>query len=290
MEEVEEANRAAVESCHRLINLLSHPQDQTQYRNLMLQTGEAVFRFKRVVSLLDSGFGHARVRKVKKIQTFFPQNILLENPIPKTDHQSKPLQLLPINSVENLSQEIGPNVRSTLTLGNPSFETSSNGKNPLQIPQQTLPSNYHFLQQQQQQQRFQLQQQQLKAEMMYQRSSSGVSLNFDSSTCTPTMSSTRSFISSLSVDGSVANLDGNGFHLMGPAGSSDQNSFQQKRRCSGRGDDGSLKCGSSGRCHCSKKRSTLLHTHLSNLVTRFVFIASLMSFCLPFVHLIGSIG
>ncbi|RVX20438.1 putative WRKY transcription factor 21 [Vitis vinifera] len=66
------------------------------------------------------------------------------------------------------------------------------------------------------------------------------------------MSSTRSFISSLSVDGSVANLDGNAFHLIGPA-RSDQNSFQHKRKCS-RGEEGSVKCGSSGRCHCSKKR------------------------------------
>lgn len=95
-----------------------------------------------------------------------------------------------------------------------------------------------------------------QAEMMFRKSnSSGINLNFDSSSCTPTMSSTRSFISSLSIDGSVANLDGNAFHLIGAPRSSDQNS-QHKRKCS-RGDDGSVKCGSSGRCHCSKKRLDL---------------------------------
>ena len=37
MEEVEEANREAVESCHRVLSLLSEPQDQVQYRNLMVK-------------------------------------------------------------------------------------------------------------------------------------------------------------------------------------------------------------------------------------------------------------
>lgn len=147
------------------------------------------------------------------------------------------------------------------------MELSTNGKNPLQPAQQAPPTQYHFLQQQQQQQQVQQQQQQQQrlflqqqqqqmkhqAEMMYRRSNSGINLNFDSSSCTPTMSSTRSFISSLSIDGSVANFDGNSFHLIGAPLSSDQNS-QHKRKCSARGDDGSVKCGSSGRCHCSKKR------------------------------------
>uniref|UniRef100_A0A5B6ZRE7 WRKY domain-containing protein n=1 Tax=Davidia involucrata TaxID=16924 RepID=A0A5B6ZRE7_DAVIN len=244
MEEVEEANKAAVGCGHRVLSLLSQPQDQIQYGKLMVETAEAVFRFKRVVSLLDTGLGHARVRKVKNSQTPFPQNILLDNPVCKTDHQPKPLHLLQTNSHANPIQEMGSNAKSSLTLGNPSLEMSSNGRNPPQIAQQTPNTNCHrFLQ---------LQQQQLKqqAEMIYRRSNSGINLNFDSST----MSSTRSFISSLSIDGSVANLDGNSFHLIGAAHSSDQNSHQHKRRCSGRGDDGSVKCGSSGRCHCSKKR------------------------------------
>ncbi|PKI40243.1 hypothetical protein CRG98_039361 [Punica granatum] len=94
---------------------------------------------------------------------------------------------------------------------------------------------------------------------MYGSSNSGISLNFDSSSCTPTptptpaMSSTRSFISSLSMDASVANMDASSFHLIGAARTSDQNSHH-KRKCSGRGEDGSVKCSSNSRCHCSKKR------------------------------------
>ncbi|KAJ8534684.1 hypothetical protein K7X08_016412 [Anisodus acutangulus] len=245
MEEIEEANRVAVESCHRVINLLSQKPHHDHKHELVRETGEAVHKFKKVVTLLNSNLGHARVRKAKKINTPFPHNLLLDNPSCKIDDQPKALQLLPV-------PEIGSNVKSTLTLGNPSLELSSHSKNPLQLAQQTNLASYQFVQQQR---RYQLQQQQ-QADMMYRRSNSGISLNFDSSTCTPTMSSTRSFISSLSIDGSVANLDGSngGFHFIGASPSADQSSFQHKKRCSGRGEEGSVKCGSSGRCHCSKKR------------------------------------
>ena len=37
MEEVEQANRVAVESCHRVLSLLSQPRDQVQHRNLMVE-------------------------------------------------------------------------------------------------------------------------------------------------------------------------------------------------------------------------------------------------------------
>uniref|UniRef100_M1A338 WRKY transcription factor n=1 Tax=Solanum tuberosum TaxID=4113 RepID=M1A338_SOLTU len=154
MEEIEEVNKAAVENCHRVISLLSsRTHDQISYTNLVRETGEAVHKFKKVVTLLNSTLGHARVRKSNKFKTPLPHNILVENPNCKIDDHAKAL---------------------------------------------------------------------------------------------------RSFISSLSVDGSVAN--GNSFHLIGASHSADQSSFQHKRKCSGRGDEGSGKCGSSGRCHCSKKR------------------------------------
>jgi hypothetical protein len=254
MEEIEEANRKAVECSYRVLRLLSQPQDQTQLRNMMVETGEAVFRFKKVVSLLNSGLGHARVRKVKRIPTPFPQNILLDNLSRRTDHLSQN------NFLQNPIQEMGSHVKSTLALGNPLLDTPLNGKTPLQLAQQIPQAKHHYFIQQQlqkQQEMIQLQQQQQMKQQaeMYRRSNSGINLNFDSSTCTPTMSSTRSFISSLSIDGSsVANMDGSGFSLIGAAGSSDQNPHPHKRRCSGKGDDGSTKCASSGRCHCSKKR------------------------------------
>ncbi|KAK8588357.1 hypothetical protein V6N13_087286 [Hibiscus sabdariffa] len=232
MEEVEAANKAAIESSHRVLIILSQPQDQVNYRNLMAETGEAVFKFKRVVSLLNSGLGHARVRKLRKSQTPFPQTPLLDSP-----HCNV--------------QEPSSHAKKSLCLGNPSSEWSSNGKNPLLLSQQTPLGQYHFLQKQQQMKH-------QAGMMMFRKSNgSGISLNFDSSSCTHTMSSTMSFISPLNIDGSVANMNETGgscFHLMGAHRSSDQGS-QHKNKCYGKvEEEGSIKCGSSATCHCSKKR------------------------------------
>lgn len=266
MEEVERANSAAVESCYRVINLLSQPQaHNNHYRNLADQTGEAVHNFKKVVSLLNSTSGHARVRKLNKIQSPFPQNIFLENPITITDHhhQYKPLQLLQFCPPLDNSpiQEVGSSLKSglTLTLANPSLELSSHGKDRLLLDHRTptpLPS-YHFLQH--------LQQLKHRGDLISRSSNSGVSLNFDGSTCTQT---TRSFMSSLSVDGSVGNSDRNPFNLMGSTTqSADRSSYNHKRRCSVAGEEGSVKCGGSGKCHCSKKRCSFLACLFSDSIT-----------------------
>ncbi|KAF5188441.1 Wrky1 [Thalictrum thalictroides] len=282
MEEVEEANKAAVESCNRVFNLLSKPLDQNGYRNLMGETGEAVAKFKKVVSLLSTGLGHARVRKQKKnlqFQSPFPQNIFLDKPNPSTDTSHNPLQLLQNNFHKNQIVEVSLTAKNPEQFTQKMFLESSaldrgsvskasltfSSQRPSVTPYQLFQQQQHqqaqrfqlqLQQQQQQQQQLQQQQQQqmkFQAEMMQRRSDSGISLKFDSPSCTQTMSSTRSFMSSLSLDGSVANMSGNSFHLIGAPQSS--NSHQNhKRRCSGRGPDGSVKCGSSGRCHCSKRR------------------------------------
>ncbi|XP_051120498.1 probable WRKY transcription factor 39 isoform X2 [Andrographis paniculata] len=237
MEEVERANSAAVENCHAVINILSKPQDESQFEKLAEQTGEAVHKFKKVVSLLSpTNHGHARVRKHLKFQIPWPQNTFLENPIFTTD-ETTPKQLLQIHD-----QETDPNAKNAPPVANTALELCHHGKT-LQLPQQTPLPNHHFLQQQQLRHH--------RADLMFCLSNKGgLNLNFDSSTCTPTMSSARSFISSLSMDGSVANLSRDSYCLIGAARSADQSSYQYKRKCSGK--DGNGKCG--GRCHCSKKR------------------------------------
>ncbi|THG04867.1 hypothetical protein TEA_010108 [Camellia sinensis var. sinensis] len=247
MEVVEEANKSAVESCHRVLTLLCHSQDQVQNKTLMV---EAVFKFKRVVSLLSGSLGHGRVRKLKKFKPSLPQNIFLESPNHQTNFP-KPLQLLPTSFPEN-----------------PIPETDSKPGNSLQFSQKiflekqnflTRPSQRHQFLQQQMMQRLHLhQQQQMKfhADMAYARSNnSGINIKFDGCSSAQTMSSNRSFISSLSMDGSAASLNGNSFHLIGVPQTSDQTSQQSRKRCSCRGEDGTVtKCVSSGKCHCSKRR------------------------------------
>ncbi|RRT70116.1 hypothetical protein B296_00025818 [Ensete ventricosum] len=56
---------------------------------------------------------------------------------------------------------------------------------------------------------------------MFRRSHSAINLKFESSSHTPSASTARSFLSSLSMDGSVASFDGKSFHLIGGPASSD---------------------------------------------------------------------
>ncbi|XP_058002691.1 probable WRKY transcription factor 74 isoform X2 [Hevea brasiliensis] len=262
MEEIEEVNKAAVESCHRVIGLLCQPRDQVLSRNLMMETREAVSKFKRVVSLLSTNFGHGSVRKLKTFRSSLPQNIFLDSPNCRAILAPKPLQIVPANFLETPLSEMHSKSKSCTQpiqktfLENPVFEMNSNARPPIQNTQIKPSQHYQFLQQQQQIQRMQFQQQQQMnyADVMFSKSNSGINLKFDGSTCTPVISSTRSFISSLSVDGPVANFDGDSFHLNGVPQSSAHISQQKRRKCSARGEDGSVKCGSSGKCRCSKRR------------------------------------
>nr|QGQ64045.1 WRKY transcription factor 22 [Santalum album] len=268
MEEVEEANKAAVERCHRVLAHLSQPKDMAQYRTLTVETGEAVSKFKKVVSILGNATGHSRVRKLNKFNSTLPQRIFLDYPHSNPSPSPKPLQLLPSsNSPEKPpNPEVGSRpftslqITQKMFLETPAFDVGLKPPPPHVVQQKPL-QQYQLLQQQQNQQRLQLQQQQqinYQADMMYSRSKSGVNIKFDGSSCTtPTMSSTRSFISSLSMDGSVANLDRNSFRWIGAGPQLSDSSLQQRKRCSGRGEDGSVKCGgSSSKCHCSKRRKS----------------------------------
>ncbi|XP_050220960.1 probable WRKY transcription factor 39 [Mercurialis annua] len=254
MEKIEEANKAAIESCHRVIGLLCQPRNQTQSKNLMMETGEAVCKFKRVVSLLSNSLGHGKVKKMSKFRSSLPQNLFLDSPNCRTILAPKPLQMIPANFLENPNFQMESS-KSKSFVENPVLEMNLNVRNSLQIPQIKPSQPFNFLQQQQQIQRIQFQQQQqmrYQADMIYSRSNSGVNLRFDGSNCTPAISTSGSYMSSLSMDGgTVTNFDGDSsFHLIGVP----QSSNQTRRRCSGRGEDGNVKCGSTGKCHCSKRR------------------------------------
>lgn len=245
MEEIEAANKAAVESCHRVLNcLLCKSKDEIQCRNLGVQTEEAVLNLKRVVSLLS----HRRIRKLnKKLDSSLPQSIFLDGPNYRSDISSKPLQLLPPTSLEN------PPTQNQVFLGNPVMDMSI--KLPLQIAKpQPL----------QQLRRVEVQPQQFNCEadiMWSRRNSSGINFAFDKSSTTPAMSSAASFISCLSMDGGgVANFQGSSFQLIGGAprmseSISQQQQQQQRRKCTSAEGNSSVKCGSSNKCHNSKKRS-----------------------------------
>ena len=268
---IEEASKSAVESCHSVLDLISKTKDQIEYGNLSVKTEESVAKFKKVVSILDVGLGHARARKSKNLQTPCPRNILLDNPIIGINYQPTAYQLPPTNSGDISTHGMGTNAKNNFNSEKLSLESSSSLKPTTQIVQQTpQQSNYQFhlhpLQQ-----KFQ-QHQQLKqpTASIFQKSNSTscINLNFEKATCTPSnsMSSTRSFMSSLNGSGSATNLDGTAFRLIGETRSLDQGSYQHKRSCPARGEG--------GRCHCSKNRFVITYTlflitHILQLILYF---------------------
>ncbi|XP_051179369.1 protein WRKY1 isoform X1 [Lolium perenne] len=256
MEEVEEANRIAVESCHRVLGLLSQSQDPAQLRSIALGTDDACAKFRKVVSLLSNEGGggavsHPRAKVASRKQTpaFLSQKGFLDNNTP----------------VVVLNSSAHPSTSSAQAYPRNSILESQNA-HPIGGPPklvQPLSAHFQFGNVSRYQFQHQHQQQKMQAEMFKRSNSiSGINLKFDSpSAATGTMSSARSFMSSLSMDGSVASLDAksSSFHLIGGPAMSDPVNAQQapRRRCTGRGEDGNGKCAVNGRCHCSKRSRKL---------------------------------
>ncbi|KAG6481160.1 protein WRKY1-like [Zingiber officinale] len=255
MEGVEEATRAAVENCHRVLSLLTESQDHPlACKNLMAETGEAVSSFKKVVSVLSNGVGHAKFRRPKNPQQLqFNHSIFLDRTVvPRPDLSPLLLQLLPRDLPQNpviglsSSSKLASPIPSRMLLDNPRVEMETASKSNVQVALSNhLPAHLHFLHQHHNSQLFQLKQQLKLHNGMYGRS--------NNSSCTGTVSSSRSFLSSLSMDGSMG---GNGLNLI--RGSESVNPINwhlpNRKRCTGGGDEGNGKCVKASRCHCSKKR------------------------------------
>jgi hypothetical protein len=307
MEGVEDSNREAVQSCHRVLNLLSNPHGQlVPHKELVDATGEAVSKFGSVATKIAANGngrqGHARVRRrIKKPMPMFDSSLFLESSASAADaaaaKASQPgpdtsLRLFPrYQQVEGSSSKepvrIPAQFPRRLLLENPSVGSNGPARGPpVQLvqpvsvappagtPAPALPAAHlHFLQQQQSYQRFQLMHQmKLQSEMMKRGglgeqggSNGGVNLKFASSNCTG--SSSRSFLSSLSMEGSMASLDGSRsgrpFQLVSGSqtSSTPELGLMQRKRCAGR-EDGSGRCATGGRCHCAKKRLVFIVINL----------------------------
>ncbi|KAL8166648.1 hypothetical protein V2J09_008147 [Rumex salicifolius] len=242
MEKVEMANKVAVESGHRVLSLLDQQNQNPQSHVLAAETDESVVKFKRLVSLLDNSFGSSRVRRMK-IPSLpnLPKQLLLEtshcNPNPSTN---KPPQLLPSASIDPISKKPFQFTQKIFA-DNLGVDTSLSIKPPSsEIPRPNAMQLLNMLQQQQ--------------KMKFHpdsrgTSSNGLNLKFEGpSSCALTGSSNGSFMSSLSMDGSVVYPGQNPHELV-------------LKKCTSRGGNGSLKCVSTGKCHCSKRRLDCILSH-----------------------------
>ncbi|KAM1649432.1 hypothetical protein ACFX15_010189 [Malus domestica] len=205
MEEVEAANKAAVETCHRVLNLLWKPKP---CKHLQAETEVAVFKFKRVLSLLSHGRG--RVRKLKKNLNPLPlpHNIFLDGPN-YSDISPKPLQLLPPTFPKTPHKE-------KVFLGSP------------------VPKTKTLQQHQEERTKLQFHPQRVKYrdEMVFSGSNSGINLAFDrsSSSCKTSTTSARSFMSCLSIVGCAATTGRDSFRLIGGVPRAFGQISQQQRR------------------------------------------------------------
>ncbi|MCO5600449.1 hypothetical protein L7F22_054562 [Adiantum nelumboides] len=97
----------------------------------------------------------------------------------------------------------------------------------------------------------------LHIEAPYGKSSTAYSLSEHSMSCTPPLSTTNgSFMSSLSMDGSVSKDKNSVFQQVFGSGRPPL-SVTTKKRCSGgKPDESGGRCRSSGKCHCSKRRKS----------------------------------
>ncbi|KAL6847269.1 hypothetical protein ACP4OV_023122 [Aristida adscensionis] len=272
MEEVEAANRAAVESCHSVLALLSQQQQQQQQqqdrallRSIASETGEACAKFRKVTALLGDGGGGGGRARVRLSSGMNPVGVLSQKGFlgSRSGKSAAPLEMTPSSSASTSYAHLRARMNGAPDSRGLDLASSSsrNGAHQFGAPKLVQPLSVQF-QVGNAVHRYPLHQQprqKLQAEM-FKRSNSGISLKFDSpspSCGTGTMSSARSFMSSLSMDGSVASLDGKRpFHLVGSPVASDpvDAHHPHKRRCTGRGEDGRGKCATSGRCHCSKRR------------------------------------
>lgn len=255
---VEEANRAGLESSYRVLAILSQQQQQHQDQrheintlsDLDMTTKEAISKFQKVVSLLGARTGHARFRRGLRQSPAYTKACMETPSYCFNQHVSPGLVYPP-----ELSQSPAP-IRQFMPSQNSTpavFGMSAHHHRQQQLyqqQQQQQQQKLHYSQLQHQQQ----QQLSLQAELMLRNNSF---MKFENSiSCTPTLSSTKSFMSSLSIDGSVANdkpplLT---YHqLMNPIQEGATVS-SSKRKCSGKGDEAGGKCRSTGRCHCSKRR------------------------------------
>lgn len=256
---VEETNRAALDCSYRVLAILSqqHQQHQDQRHamsDLDMSAKEAIAKFQKVVSLLGSRKGHARVRRGPR-QSPAHTKAFMEAPSYSLSQHVSPGLVYPSELSQSPTpiRQIMPSQNSTPAVFGMSAHHHRQQQLYQQHQQQQQQQKLHYSQLQHQQHQQQQQQLSLQAELMLRNNSF---MKFENSiSCTPTLSSTKSFMSSLSIDGSVANdkplLT---YHqLMNPVQEGGTVS-SSKRKCSGKGDEAGGKCRSTGRCHCSKRR------------------------------------
>eukprot|EP01018_Ginkgo_biloba_P015926 Gb_01527 [translate_table: standard] len=262
--DVHEAASATLESVQNLIQLLS----QQQETNCSAATDMAISRFKKVVSLLGTT-GHARFRKAPSASSYSSS---MEALAPKFCAPVEPPVARPTDLVERFkvsSQESSrglssPNSQNSVSISTnaaSTFPLNNNNNNlfhptPLHARAPTLqvpinPDSDANLRHISFSQPLGLQ---MSTDYLMGNQCFKPKEPLNSS---PPLSTSNSFVSSLTAD--LSDKACGLVPSMPPMGGRPPLS-SCKKTCHGKSDNASGKCGSTGKCHCSKRRKTRVKT------------------------------
>lgn len=264
--------RAGLENAQRLLQILSQQQLQQQKEGFQEDSNSLnearVSKFKKVVTMLTRT-GHARFRRKGPnlgIITGLPQHNFFEGQnfqqLESVSPTSTTPPYSPPSSSELALQQL-PSARQFM----PSQSESSGGASSGPADPSAGPSlhshSYQSAQRQLQAQSFRQSQSQheshhSKLERMLGKTPS---LSVDNSMCTaPLSTATKSFFTTLSMDGSVAVSDKTislpTVTTLPPVRGRFNSLSGNKRKCTKTDETG--KCATVGRCHCSKRRKQRL--------------------------------
>ncbi|KAJ7564085.1 hypothetical protein O6H91_02G001000 [Diphasiastrum complanatum] len=224
---VQEAAKAGLENTEVLLQMFlqQHNKQQPCQEVCNSATVEAISKFRKVITLLNRT-GHARFRRGSK-DSFAPnlsglESSFIEAPnFQQIDHTSTPAKQM--GSSPQSTQKHAPSSFTPLGKSQSDLEAIDQYRNKHLHPHQSVQSDHSCRSRE------------------------------NSISCTPRLSNTKSFMSSLSMDGSTLASDK-------PSSLSKQSlppvwtshgAPSAKRKCS---EDLSGKCATLGRCHCSKRR------------------------------------
>ncbi|BBN03844.1 protein MpWRKY1 [Marchantia polymorpha subsp. ruderalis] len=266
---VAEAARVGLENAQRLLQILSQKQTGQGFEDdsaiAEAVAAATISKFKKVVSLL-SRTGHARFRRgppnpFSANLAGLPGAAYTEAPNYQFVENLSPASVTPPYSPPTSSdlalQQLSASARQFL----PSQSTSSGGASsgpadPSSGPTLQRQLHHQVLRHSQSQQDMHL-----KSEMLMGKAPS---LSLDNSlTSAPVSNTTKSLLSSLSIDGTVVNGVVNGVlndksvimphQSLPPSRARNNQVTSSKRKCT-KTDEAGGKCATLGRCHCSKRR------------------------------------
>ncbi|KAG8061422.1 hypothetical protein GUJ93_ZPchr0003g17221 [Zizania palustris] len=267
MDGVEEANRAAVESSEKLVDILSQSGDPFRLMAAVAETDQAVSRFDKVVTILSNRVGHARARVGKRSSPPVDPSSLMDRPLATsptpcngrlhvssaTPEPPSPATARPRSQEKEAEARITPAMvdrnmfLETLlfdlnSCSAPSVVSAKNSSKLDGAPMANSSSSAAHIQFQQQKKGFKFEQKpsdKFHIEMPRSGAKEVINFSFDNSVCTS--SATTSFFTSISSQ-LISMSDATGVKSAAAAAT-------PKKPCARKVEDGA-----GGKCHCTKKK------------------------------------